>query len=498
MSKLAAIDLVFLLLENQNSPTHMSSCLIFEPPARQKNTFLPKLVEALRATEVGKPFNRKVKWLEGGVARWEPAQPDMNYHVRHVAIPGPGTMAQLDDTLALLNAPLLDRAYPLWQCFVIEGLEHGRFALYFKLHHAMIDGEGSVKLIGHALSDDPKDKQIRAIWEPLDKPARKKSVRVSQSQLQRIISRVNSLPSGMVDITSGLLDLGAQALKLKPRQAALPFQAPNTPFNVSLSSSARCYANCEIPLDRVKAVARASDCTVNDVALTFIDDALHKYLVEIGRGVDAPLVAGMPLSTRSKGQDSGGNQVSTDLVPMGQPDANITDRLQQIHDSTGRVKARAQKMSVPMRQMYTMLLLGVTAVPELTPGVNLAPSSNLIISNMAGPREQLYMGGAPVVAMHGLPIVPPNPCLNVTFVSVLGQICLAVASTPEAMSDPGRYIELLLESFAELERALIPKRPTPKKTARKKTTPKKPAKTKPAAKKAAGKSVGKRKRARSG
>jgi hypothetical protein len=234
------------------------------------------------------------------------------------------------------------------------------------------------------------------------------------------------------------------------------------------------------------------------VALTFIDDALHKYLVEIGRGVDAPLVAGMPLSTRSKGQDSGGNQVSTDLVPMGQPDANITDRLQQIHDSTGRVKARAQKMSVPMRQMYTMLLLGVTAVPELTPGVNLAPSSNLIISNMAGPREQLYMGGAPVVAMHGLPIVPPNPCLNVTFVSVLGQICLAVASTPEAMSDPGRYIELLLESFAELERALIPKRPTPKKTARKKTTPKKPAKTKPAAKKAAGKSVGKRKRARSG
>jgi len=152
MSKLAAIDLVFLLLENQNRPVHMSSCLIFEPPARQKNTFVPKLVEAFRATEVARPFNQKVKWLEGGVARWEPAQPDMNYHVRHVAIPAPGTMAQLDDTLALLNAPLLDRAYPLWQCFVIEGLENGRFAIYFKLHHAMIDGEGGIKLMNHALS----------------------------------------------------------------------------------------------------------------------------------------------------------------------------------------------------------------------------------------------------------------------------------------------------------------------------------------------------------
>ena len=175
------------------------------------------MVEAFRATEVAKPFNQKVKWLEGGVARWESAQPDMNYHVRHVAIPGPGTMAQLDDTLALLNAPLLDRAYPLWQCFVIEGLENGRFAIYFKLHHAMIDGEGGIKLMRHALSDKLcKDKQIRAIWEPLGEPARKKPVRVSQSQLKRIISRANSLPSGMADITSGFLDLGAQALKLKP------------------------------------------------------------------------------------------------------------------------------------------------------------------------------------------------------------------------------------------------------------------------------------------
>jgi len=492
MSRLAAIDLIFLLLEKQSSPTHMASCLIFEPPARQKNTFVPKLVEALRATRVGKPFNRKVKWLEGGVARWEPAQPDMNYHIRHVAIPAPGTMAQLDDTLALLNAPLLDRAYPLWQCFVIEGLENGRFALYFKLHHAMIDGEGGVKLIAHALSDDPANKQIRAIWEPLDEPARKKPVRVSQSQLQRVISRVNTLPSEVLDITSGLLDIGAQVLKLKSQQTALPFQAPDTPFNVSLSSSARCYANCEIPLDRIKAVARASDCTVNDVALTFIDDALHKYLGEIGYSVDAPLVAAMPLSTRSAGQDTGGNQVSTDLVQMGEPGANITERLRQIHDSTGRVKAKAKKMSVPMRQMYTLLLMGVTTVPELTPGVSPAPSTNLIISNMAGPREQLYMGGAPVVAMHGLPIVPPNPCLNVTFVSFRGQICLAVASTPEAMRNPDRYIELLLQSFDELEQAVLPKRPGPKKKARKKSLKTKLV-AKPPAKKTAGKSKSGRK-----
>ena len=485
MSQLAAIDLVFLLLENQIRPTHMSSGLILEPPAGEEKTFVSRLLKAFRAAEPGKPFNQKLKWLEGGMARWEPAQPDPLYQVRHVAIPSPGTRAQLDDTLALLNAPMLDRAYPLWQCFVIEGLENGQCALFFKLHHALIDGEGGIKLMRAALSDNPRNKQIRALWEPLGEAPHKRPVPVSRSQVQRISSQISALPSGMKDISSGLLELGAQALKLKPQQASLPFQAPDTPFNTHLKSSARCYANCEIPLDRVKSMARASGCTVNDVVLAFIDDSLHKYLAEIGASVQAPLVASMPLSTRVKGQEASGNQVTADLVPMGQPGASLTERLEQIHVSTGKVKDRARKMSAPMRQTYMMLLLGLTAVPELIPGVSTAPSANVLISNMAGPGEQLYLGGAPLRAMLGMPILPPSPCLNITFVSMMGKICLGVASTPEAMSNPGRYVELLLASFAELEQALVPAQPAGKRVPGKKTTPRKTAPGKTARKKAA-------------
>lgn len=469
MSQLTTIDLVFLLMENQIRPMHMSSCLILEPPAGEEKTFVPRMLEAFRAAEPGKPFNQKLKWLEGGLARWEPAQPDPAYHVRHVAIPGPGTRAQLDDTLALLNAPLLDRAYPLWQCFVVEGLEDGRIALFTKLHHALIDGEGGIKLMRAALSDDPRDKAIRTLWENYDQPLPKRPVQVSRSQLQRVRSQMNALPSGMRDIASGLFELGGQALGLKPQQASLPFQAPDTPFNAHLTSSVRRYANCEIPLDRVKAMARLSGCTVNDVALAFIDDALHKYLTEVGTPTKAPLVASMPLSTRVKGEEASGNQVIADLVPLGQPGATVVDRLQQIHESTGRVKDRARNMSAPMRQTYVMLLLGLTAVPELMPGVNATPSSNVLISNMAGPAEQLYLGGAPVRAMLGMPILPPSPCLNITFVSIMGNICLGVASTPEAMSNPGRYVELLLESYEELALALAPARKKAKPRAKKKT-----------------------------
>ena len=243
MTRLAAIDLVFLLLENQVRPTHMSSGLILQPPAGEEKTFVSRLLKALRSAEPGKPFNQKLKWLEGGVASWEPAQADPLYHVRHVAIPGPGTREQLDDTLGLLNAPMLDRAYPLWQCFVIEGLENGQCALFFKLHHALIDGEGGIKLLRAALSDSPRDKQIRALWATGGKPPRKRPVPVSRSQWRRISSQINGLPAGIKDISSGILELGAQALKLKPRQSSLPFQAPDTPYNTHLQSSARCYAD---------------------------------------------------------------------------------------------------------------------------------------------------------------------------------------------------------------------------------------------------------------
>jgi hypothetical protein len=139
-------------------------------------------------------------------------------------------------------------------------------------------------------------------------------------------------------------------------------------------------------------------------------------------------------------------------------------------------------------------LLGLTAVPELMPGLNAAPSSNVLISNMAGPPEQLYLGGAPLRAMLGLPILPPSPCLNITFVSLMGKICLGVASTPEAMANPGRYIELLLESVDELEQALLPARKSGgRRPAAKKATPKKPVRKKPAAKKIAAKKAARKK-----
>ena len=474
MSRLSAMDLSFLLMESQNLPAHMASCLIFEPPARLKANYVARLLEVFRSSEVGKPFNQKLNWLEDGVASWETVEPDLNYHVRHMALPQPGTAEQLDDLLAILNAPVLDRAYPLWQCFVIEGLEGGRVGLFLKLHHAIIDGGGAIKAFRSAMSDDPKDREIRPIWRPVDDPPKRKSGRVSRSRLEKFKSQLSQLPSGMAGLTSGLMGAGAQTLGLKPSKITLPYRAPDTPFNVSTTSSARCYGSCEIPLQNVKAVARAAGCTVNDVVMTFVDAALHDYLREHDQGLDRPLVTGMAFSIRTEAHGTGGNQVSTDLLPLGAPEATIVERLRQVHESTTHVKDKAQKMSAPLRQLYSLLLFGAATIPEITPGMTAAPSYNLMMSNMVGPQEKLYLGGAHMAALVFLPIVPPNPGLNVTFASVHGQICLAVGATPETLREPARLIELIQANFAELEHALAPKKPAQKKAARKKASKKAP------------------------
>jgi WS/DGAT/MGAT family acyltransferase len=307
--------------------------------------------------------------------------------------------------------------------------------------------------------------------------------------LERISGQVNALPAGVVGLARGLLELGAQTLNLKPSEATLPFQAPASPFNVQTLSSARSYGSCEIPLDSVKAMALASACTVNDVVMTLIDDALHKYLAEHGHPMTVPLVAAMAVSTRTPGQESAGNQVSGELVPMGQPDASVAKRLGQVHKATVKVKKRAQSRSASMRQLHTLLMFGAATLPEITPGLTAAPTYNLLISNMAGPREQLYLGGASLVAFRGMPIVPPNPGLNVTFLSIQSQICLAVGCTPEAMRNPERYIQLLLESLVELERALKPKVARRKRALKKKKPARNTGAKKPALKKVAPKKI---------
>jgi len=455
MTRIAPMDLSFLLLESANRPFHMAALTIFQKPKGQQSSFGPRLFEAYRASQAVAPFNYKLKWLGKDVAAWETVEPDMRFHVRQIALPAPGSMQQFDETVSFLNTGLLDRGHPLWECYIIDGIENGRIAVMLKVHHSLIDGEGGLRVMRNFMSDSPRDKTLAAPWMAQESANKPRRSRPSVSQVQRLqgmLKGLTKLPGDLLGVGGDVVSLGAQSLNLTPRKASLPFTARRTLFNNTAKSGARGYANVQLPLSDVKAVAKATDTSVNDVVMTIIDDALHRYLDEHRAPTDRPLVALMPMSLRSEsGSGGGGNQVSADLIPMGAPKATVLERLRQINTSTQSAKDKGRGMQTTSRQAYALLLFSSLTMSDNLPIFDRVPSANLVISNMKGPTEQLYLAGAPMVAFHGLPILPPGAGLNVTFASVNTEICLAIGAAPEAVDEPFRLAQLIEQAFRQLQ-----------------------------------------------
>ena len=463
MTRISPTDLSFLLLERASRPNHMAAFTIFEKPPGQESSFGPRLFDAYRQSEAAKPFNHKLKWLGRDVAAWETVEPDMQYHIRHIAVPAPGSMQQFHETVSFLNTSLLDRGHPLWECYVIDGIEHSRIAVMIKVHHSLIDGEGGLRAMRNFLSDSPDDKTLAGPWmsfESAEKPRRTDTTVSRSERLQGMLTGLSNLPGGVFGVGADVADLGAQTLNLKARKASLPFTARRTLFNNTPKSAARAYADVDLPLADVKALAKATDTSVNDVVMTVIDDALHHYLGEHQASTDVPLVAFMPMSLRDKSGGGGGNQVSAELIPMGAPEASPLERLKEISAATTSAKDKARGMQTSSRQAYALLLLSSLTIADAVPWLGNVPSANLVISNMKGPSEQLYLAGAPMVAFQGLPIVPPGAGLNVTFASIGTELCIAIGAAPEAVHEPFRLAELMEQAFQSLQLAAGTTSPT--------------------------------------
>ncbi|OBF99384.1 wax ester/triacylglycerol synthase family O-acyltransferase [Mycolicibacter sinensis] len=448
------LDLSFLLLEKPNRPFHMAAMVIVEKPKGQETTFGPRLFDAYRHSEAVAPFNHKLRWLGTDVATWETVEPDMRAHVWRINLPAPGTMAQFYEMVSFLNVGLLDRSRPLWECYIIDGLEHNRLAIMIKVHHALIDGEGGLRVMRNFLSDSRHDQRLLAPWMEPENSAKPRRIRPDVSQTERLrtmMRGLTKLPGHLAGIATDVLDFGEQSLNLKPRMASMPFTARRTQFNNTAKSASRGYADTGLPLDDVKAVATATNTSLNDVVMTIIDEALHHYLRELRTPAKAPLVAFMPMSLRDESGGAGGNQVSAELIALGPPQASIVERLRQINAMTKKAKDKGRHMQTTSRQVYALVLAGSMAMADAVPGLGNAPSANLVISNMKGPAEQLYLAGAPVVAFLGLPILPPGAGLNITFASMNKALTIAIGAAPEAVREPLRLARLIDEAFQRLQ-----------------------------------------------
>ena len=444
---------MWFLMETQASPTHVGALLIFEKP-RGRPRLVGEIVERYRACEPTPPFNLIPELTGTGVPRFRKAASyDSHYHVQHLALPARSTYEDALRLVADLHEPMLDRDRPLFRTWLIDGLPGGRFAMYSKMHHAIVDGVSAARRIQASLSNT----RGRGIPPPpfaVRLPMRK------ARPPQALIEKIATLGTVARKQTVALRDVSLGALRkyfldqfATEPAGSLPFMAHAAPMNGPLHM-ARSYATLTLPFDQMRAVGKHFGATLNDVAVTIVDDAVHHYLRETGRAFPHRFIAMLPMSLRDEGDSDGGTKVSAMFAPLGEDEATVVERLRQIKVSVASAKQELGAMSKDAAMMYAIAALGIAELAAVTHVDRLTrPLANLVISNVPGGRKAGYLGGALLVGTFPISAIAASVGLNVTFTSSHERMDFGFVGDGITMYDMPKLAELTSSAFDQLSTA---------------------------------------------
>ncbi|MCB1668956.1 MAG: wax ester/triacylglycerol synthase family O-acyltransferase [Pseudomonadales bacterium] len=439
MMKMA--DAGFLLMENASRGSHVSMLTTWELPKSAPEDFLSSLVARWRESrKFAEPFNLRVK--PGLILDWEtlsPDQIDLDYHLRHSALPKPGGERELGVLASRLHSHPLDRSRPLWEMHVIEGLENDRFAIFLKLHHSQIDGMGAIRLLERVLSTSPSDRKVPAFWEVPPKRDRKKP-------------NAQKLSFKLSDITKLTGAVGEMMLSQDPDNA-VPFMAPRTLLNSRLQASRR-VATQLYDLNRLSRIAKKTNVSINDVVLNICAGALRDYFLERGELPEKSLTTGLPVSVREG--EGVGNAISFVVAKLHTEISDPVERLQAIHRSTTLAKDRFKALpSRVSRELFGTLIMAPFIGQVATNTADLFPPVyNVVISNVPGPREALYLEGARMEAFYPISLITDGQALNITFLSYAGRFAVGFTACREAVPSMQKIAVATGEALDELEYAL--------------------------------------------
>jgi WS/DGAT/MGAT family acyltransferase len=334
---------------------------------------------------------------------------------------------------------------------VIEGLGRGRFALYCKVHHSLVDGVGAMKMIQSLLSTSPTETlDLARVHPELEKHAGHHSLFETLGDLTRgLLSQYRALP----ELSRLLAHMGADAIQGKKDAMRLPFTAPRTIFNTQLDSR-RAIIVGDLPLNGVKKIARQAGGSINDVLVAVCGGALRRYLASLDALPKTSLVAGMPVSLKSAG-DAMGNKLSYLMSPFFTDEGNDLRRLQRVIKVTRAAKAELGRMSTTAAEDYYALIMAPTILLTVTGNATrVRPATNAILSNVPGSREKLYLEGAELEYLYPLSIVTDGMGLNITVVSHANKLCIAIISCPTDQPGVEGLGKLLKASYRDLQAAV--------------------------------------------
>ena len=453
MGLMPVTDSMFLIPESREQPMHVGGLQLFTPPEGAGPGYLTALYEqALRATEVAPAVRRRPHRSLATLGQWawvDDQHIDLEHHVRHSALPPPGRIRELLALVSRLHGTLLDRHRPLWEAHLIEGLADGRFALYTKLHHAVMDGISALRLLERTLSTDPDARDTPMPFEPQQRSGRPSAPGPGLLGLPGLAAHA---AWDLATLTPRLLKLGEGLLH--EQAAAGPLQAPRSMLNVPITGSRR-FAAESWPMARLKAVGKAAGATLNDVLLAMCASALRGYLRDLDALPDRPLIAMTPVSLRGEDDEGGGNAVGTILCNLATDVADPAERLMAIRASMLAGKEGLAGLSQLQVTALSAAMLSPFVLSQL-PGIGgiAPPAYNLVISNVPGPKEPLYWNGARLDGMYPLSIPLNGQALNITVTSYAGQVQFGLTGCRRTLPHLQRLLVGLEDALADLEKAL--------------------------------------------
>lgn len=464
MKQLSSIDAQMLFVETANTPNHIAPVNIYDPSTAPggKMRFKSVIEYVQNRLPQASIFRRKLIRVPFGLDEpyWiEDPDFDLEFHIRHIALPEPGDWRQLCILLARLGSIPLDMNRPPWEMTVIGGLDNvegvppGSFAIFYKIHHCAIDGMGGLDLMNvlHDLEANKHSEVSIDSWQPDTIPS-------AWKLLRKATLNNATRPVKMVQKIGKFLPGAFRASRQKIERP--PSRLPVTRFNKAPSPH-RVYDRLQIPLADIKSIRQAiGNATVNDISLALVSGGLRNYLKAKGELPEESLVALVPISTRGKGEEgSGGNLVAMLSASLCTNIEDPIERLKGIQNSMGQTKAYAE--AVGARQLTEI----ATTIPGRLQGMAARASasvenmlgtrlmSNTLVTNVPGPQQPLYFNGAQCVDMFGMAPLGPNMGLVHGIGSYCGSMSLNVCACRTQLPDPDFYIKCLQEALEELKQA---------------------------------------------
>jgi WS/DGAT/MGAT family acyltransferase len=494
MEQLSTLDYVFLQQESPRTPMHICPVMIYDvSELDRKVRFKDVLTVFERNLHSSKVFRRKLFDRTHGLDTpyWiEDEHFDLEFHVRHIALPRPGDWRQFCILLARLHSRGLDLRRPLWEAYVIEGLNKveglppGSFAIMLKIHHSAIDGVSGAEIINaiHSLSPEGAPPLVEDPWQPESPPP-------ATQMWSRALRNNLKLPGKFIGTVRELMPGAVEAARLSDEHPESKAAWLHTRFNGRISTT-RVTDTLRIELQLIKDIRNAvKGSTVNDVIVSIVGGALRKYLLAHDELPQESLTCGAPINVRSREEQAeGGNQVSMMTIGLA---TDIEDPLQRLeavnHRSTdGKAYSSAlgahALMDVTQSLSPRVLGLGILASTLVARGSDVPLPVQTVVSNVPGAQFPLYLAGARMHAMLGMGPLADNLGLFHAVMSGAGKICINFTSCREMMPDPGFYRQCLDESLEELKTAALK---PPKKKAKTRRKAKTAATSKPKARRKA-------------